>query len=1010
MLSHRSNPTWPLLALFFSVFPSIGVANPAPTRGFEVDTSKRNEVVSFYHSIYMASEGYRDRIQWTGVYNSTAAGAEGTVSATFAGDVERRLNYFRAMTGVKADVRVNSGATVLIEPGDDHVPAASTTKAAASQRSALMIIRTFPGNGGLSHDPSSNATGWTAAAWNANHNGNLALGFFGPGAVDAYFKEDVMGISAWNVDVGHRRWLLCQWSTDFATGDTPGSFSSGSNTVRPPSNSMYVIPKPSELDFTPAPVFAAYPPAGYFPARLNAPFWSLSYPEADFSVATVTMRDAAQAVVPVSVVSRRTGYGDNAIVWQVPAAAAVKAVTADQLWHVTVSNIRGEGVPTEHSYQVKLIDPERIEGTPEIAGASAPEGEGAVYQISGVQDVDSLEAGLFLRRTTAWAEGAEAGGASRIIDGTSGNYDFRTGLAGYAKSGSKSFRLTFPTRYDPFINGVPEQSFELDRDLIPTAGAKLNFSYRRGLMTGMSKLAVEYSADGGRVWTALATPYSGLGGGGEAAFQTASLSLPSAGDPLRVRFRYYLADATSPLYAHEDYPTLATGIFIDNISVSGADWLERTASVPASAGASFVFNGANAGLPLASGQEWWMRARAVLGGKAFPYGPAKVVTPAGPLQLSGPAQPPTSGADYGFIADPAATSYDFEVAVLGGGRSWVEGAESSPAPQVGDETSSAYPLISNLAGFRSGGAMSFRLALVTATDEEDHFTIEREVVPTAASSLQFWLRRGSTSTTNRLHAELSADGGATWTSIWNQAGVRKADKAGGARGVSLAAWAERPIKLRFVLRKDAGGVNLKWNLKRSGMWIDDITVTAPSNILSSQMNAIDAAATSVRLDAASAGVPLTAGSTIRLRLRGRVGTVAGAWRPPLTVSPVDSPAPLIAPETFARWRDRYPEIALSFEGDADRDGLADGIEYAFSLDPRDGKPVPEGIARSAGRLEISRDLPVERTDLDYAAEWSDGLGGWSREGVEIRIENGRIHASAPLGEGRRFMRWNVVER
>lgn len=1008
MLSRRSNPTWPLLTLFLSILPSIGAASPAPTRGFEVDTSKRHEVVSFYHAIYMASEGYRDRIGWTGVYNSTAAGAEGTVSAAFMGDVERRLNYYRAMAGLKADVRVNSGASVYIRPGDSHVPSASTTKAAASQRSALMIIRTFPGNGGLSHDPSSNSTGWTTAAWNANHNGNLALGFFGPGAVDAYFKEDVMGISAWNVDVGHRRWLLGQRSTDFATGDTPGSFSSGSNTVRPPSNSMYVVPKPAELDLSAAPVFAAYPSAGYFPAVHNAPFWSLSYPEADFSVATVTLRNAANAVVPVTIVSRRTGYGDNSIVWQVPASAATKSVPADETWSVTVSNIRGAGVPTEHSYQIKLIDPERIEGTPVIDGAAAPLGEGAVYQISGIQNVDSLEAGLFLRRTAAWSEGAEAGEASRIIDGTSGTYDFRSGLAGYAKSGSKSFRLTFPTRYDPFINGVPEQSFELDRDFVPTAGAKLNFSYRRGLMTGASKLVVEHSADGGRTWTALAAPYSGLGGNGEAAFQSASLNLPAGGDPLRLRFRYYLADTTSPLYAHEDYPALATGVFIDGISVSGGDWLERTASVPASGGGSFVFNSANAGLALASGQEWWMRGRAILGGKAFPYGPSKVVTPAGPLQLTGPAQPPTGGADYTFIADPGATSYQFEVAVIGSGT-WVEGAESAPAPQVVAETSSSYSLFSNLSGFRSSGARSFRLGLSTPSDAEDRFTIEREVLPTAASTLQFWLRRGAASPTNRLHAELSTDGGATWTSIWNLAGAKKSDKAGGTRSVSLAAWAGQPIKLRFALRRDAGGKNLKWNATKSGMWLDDITVTSLSDILSSTLSDINAAATKVRLDAVSAGAPLQAGSTLRLRLRGLVGTVAGAWGPALTVVPVSTPGPLVAPESFATWRDGYPGHELSFEGDADRDGLADGIEYAFSLDPTDGRPVPDGIGLSGGRIEISRELPIQRSDLSYGAEWSDGLSAWSVEGVEIRIEGGRIHASAPLGDGRRFMRWSVDE-
>jgi len=220
--------------------------DPVATRGFEVNSLNRNDVVALYQSVYKASEGYRDRIAWTGNYTSTAAGAEGTTSAVFASDVERRLNYFRALCGIPADVRVNTGSLVTILADDAYKPDASTTKAAAAQRSALMIARTYPSTGGLSHNPPQSNTAWTAAAWNANKNGNLSLGFYGPGAIDAYVQEDVVGVSSWNVDVGHRRWLLTQRSTDFATGDTPGSFSG--NTIRPPSNAIYVVPRQSELN------------------------------------------------------------------------------------------------------------------------------------------------------------------------------------------------------------------------------------------------------------------------------------------------------------------------------------------------------------------------------------------------------------------------------------------------------------------------------------------------------------------------------------------------------------------------------------------------------------------------------------------------------------------------------------------------------------------------------------------------------------------------------------------
>jgi hypothetical protein len=51
---------------------------------------------------------------------------------------------------------------------------------------------------------------------------------------------------------------------------------------------------------------------------------------------------------------------------------------------------------------------------------------------------------------------------------------------------------------------------------------------------------------------------------------------------------------------------------------------------------------------------------------------------------------------------------------------------------------------------------------------------------------------------------------------------------------------------------------------------------------------------------------------------------------------------------------------------------------------------------------------LERADVVYGAEWSDDLGTWSAEGVEVRIENGEIRATVPQGSGRRFMRW-VIE-
>src|SRR5690606_25495209 len=173
--------------------PGIGMAwtpgvYPPGSRDFSVDTSERNDVLSFWHGVYQASEGYHQRINWTGSFSSssTAAGAEGTIAPAFVADVERRLNFHRAMVGVPANVRVNTGATLLVQPGDAYTGAIleATTKAAAVQRSAFMMMRTYKDQGStaaVSHNPPSNSVAWTQAAWHGNARGNLASNFYGPG-------------------------------------------------------------------------------------------------------------------------------------------------------------------------------------------------------------------------------------------------------------------------------------------------------------------------------------------------------------------------------------------------------------------------------------------------------------------------------------------------------------------------------------------------------------------------------------------------------------------------------------------------------------------------------------------------------------------------------------------------------------------------------------------------------------------------------------------------------------
>ncbi|RYG86395.1 MAG: hypothetical protein EON58_21780, partial [Alphaproteobacteria bacterium] len=177
----------------------------APSRmysaGFTVNNYDRNDVVAFWHAVYKASEGYQDRIKWTGNYT----GNNGTIANAFVDDVERRLNYFRAMCGVDANAVVNSNANVLINLLDPFKPSLSTSKAEAAQNAALMLSRNFNtttgANPAMSHNPPSSLIGWSPSAWNAAANGNLAFGVFGPGAVTEYMLEELSSgtaVSSWN--------------------------------------------------------------------------------------------------------------------------------------------------------------------------------------------------------------------------------------------------------------------------------------------------------------------------------------------------------------------------------------------------------------------------------------------------------------------------------------------------------------------------------------------------------------------------------------------------------------------------------------------------------------------------------------------------------------------------------------------------------------------------------------------------------------------------------------------
>ena len=637
---------------------------PAGGSGFAVDTQIRNDVVSFWHGVYQASEGYWDRHAWTGNYTAASPydSGVGTTASVFVTDTERRINFYRALCGVPANVALNTSSTVRIDSGDAQQPASSTLKSAAAQRSAYMLIRTWGYFDGTLHPPLGNSwsalshspvqascVAWTTAAWNANFRGNLAIGYFGPGAVDAYMHEETgtgTSTSEWNSDVGHRRWLLHPPSTNMATGDTPGQFVSSGNQIRLPTNVIYVHPKTAELASV-SPRFTSFPPAGYFPVALNSGYWSLTFPGADFTNATVAMTDAGGNPIGTTVLKRNGAYGDPALVWQVPSAASVKSVTADTTFNVTVSGIAGSGVPTSASYSVTLINPNQITSDQSVYGpATASVTAGATYTFAQPDSAEAVQVNSFQASASAWTEGAEDSTSAYVIGSTTGSYTLRSacsfssdpGFAPLSGAATKSFNLTLPILYDLKYSGAAPQSFELDRDILPGSGAKLNFKYQRGYMTAGTNLVIESSNDAGLTWTQLGSAITGNPTGlRDTSITTTTRDLTSSATPVRVRFRLYLT-AGQGAYTVEQYPTYPTGIFIDDISTTNCTWLDLKKSNDIAAGAtSLALTATTSGVTPANNVEIRLRMRTKLGNRWMPYGSQKTVTYSTSAQTSAPA-------------------------------------------------------------------------------------------------------------------------------------------------------------------------------------------------------------------------------------------------------------------------------------------------------------------------------------------------------------------------------------
>ncbi len=284
-----------------------------------LDTSDRADVTAFYDNVLLSALAVQPG--WTG---SVAGCNPGATSQAYTNATLSAVNFFRAMTGLPADITLNP------------------VKNAGAQAAALMMTA----NNSLSHTPPPTWTCYTTTGADAAGRSNLALGAGGARAIRLYIQDSGTN----NGPVGHRRWILYPRIVEMGTGSTANSnalWVTGSAGTRPAS-----------------PEFVAWPSRGYVPYDLVFRRWSFSPNTAatvNFTSTTVTMTQDG-VPLPLQILPEVKGYGDATLVWE--AQPTLAAGMPDRTITVRLDNVIVGGVPRTYEYTVIAFDPRVVPDVP----------------------------------------------------------------------------------------------------------------------------------------------------------------------------------------------------------------------------------------------------------------------------------------------------------------------------------------------------------------------------------------------------------------------------------------------------------------------------------------------------------------------------------------------------------------------------------------------------------------------------------------------------------------------
>ena len=550
------------------------------TGGWTIATTNRQLVRGFYNSVYSAS--LDTPIGWTGDQGTCLMG---TTTADFKNSVLARVNYFRAMAGVPAVITFNS------------------TYNAKAQQAALMMSA----NNVLSHYPSTTWSCYTADGYQAAGSSNISLGANGWDAVAGQMQDN----GANNSIVGHRRWLLYPQTKTMGTGDV------AAKTAYKPAHALWVFDgligtmRPATRD-----TYVAWPTNGFNPYQIVPIRWSFSYPNADFTNATVTMTQGT-TTVPLTIDSRTNGYGENTIVWRPynwAASTNWPKPSADTSYFVKVNNVMVNGVATNFTYTVAVIDPQTPatnELKTTITGNTIPTtGVNTTYSFNSISFAKGYDARIAELAAATQSYTAETTSPT-VTNKTSGSYTLL--YSGTGSNGTTVYRLA-PTTNSEVV--------EFPITYVPSSTSSLTFSSKLGYATTFQTAAIQLSTDDGASWQDIYTKTGTSSGYPEqTSFATQTISLAAyANKFIKLRAQYRVNTASTYTQYTGTSPTVS--FLLDNLSVTNAQRITTDTIKDTGTATSFSF------IPVA-GKRYALAARVKpwVGYPALEWGPTFYAKP-----------------------------------------------------------------------------------------------------------------------------------------------------------------------------------------------------------------------------------------------------------------------------------------------------------------------------------------------------------------------------------------------